>query len=238
MSASSIRRRIRRAAGGLMAAGAVVAGAVVAWAGLGPVASASATTSAGDWYGYAVTGATYTSTTADWTVPTVSCAAAGAYVAIWTGLDGYSSDTTEQVGTEAYCAGPTPEYFGWYELYPADPVEFSKTLKPGDSLQASVTYKSPDFTLTLRDVTRGWTQTATKALSGAARSSAETVVEVPSTSPFTCPASTLAAFTGDTVDGSPLGSLHPVKVTGANPDIIVSAVDGESFTVSCRLSPG
>jgi hypothetical protein len=231
MSASSIRRRTWRAAGGLMAAGVMAA-----WAVLGPAGAASATTYAGDWYGYAVTGATYTSTTADWTVPTVSCTTSGTYVAIWTGLDGYSSDTAEQIGAEVYCAGTTAEYYGWYELYPADPVEFSKTLKPGDSLQASVTYKSPDFTLTLRDVTQGWTQTATKAVSGAARSSAETVVQVPSTTP-TCPAHTLAAFTGDTVDGSPLGSLHPVEGIGGNPDIIVSPVDGETFTVSCRLAP-
>ena len=223
----------------------MAAGVIAAWAVLGPAATAATTTTAttttattttgaGDWYGYAVTGATYTSTTADWTMPAVSCATSGTYVAIWTGLDGYSSDTVEQVGAEAYCAGATPEYFGWYELYPSDPVDFSKPLKAGDSLQASVTYKSQDFTLTLRDVTQGWTQTATKALSGAARSSAETVVEVPDT--FSCPKPvTLANVTGDTVDGSALGSLKPVKVVGGNPNIVVSAVNGKSFTVSCRV---
>jgi hypothetical protein len=44
---------------------------------------------------------------------------------------------------------------------------------------------------------------------------------------------TLAAFTGDTVDGAALGSLSPIKVTGTNPHIIVSAVSGETFNVSC-----
>jgi hypothetical protein len=34
---------------------------------------------------------------------------------------------------------------------------------------------------------------------------------------------TLAAVTGDTVDGAALGSLAPVKVTGGNPHITVSA---------------
>jgi hypothetical protein len=200
--------------------------------GLGGAASA-ATVPGQDWYGYAVTGATYTSTTADWTMPAVTCTASNSYVAIWTGLDGYTSDTVEQVGAEVSCSGKTPEYYGWYELYPADPVEFSSALKPGDKLQASVTYGDSKFTLTLRDATQGWTQTVTKALAGAARSSAETVVQVPDS--FTCPAPlTLAAFTGDTVDGSPLGSLDPVEGTGGDPDIVVSPVSGKSFSVSCK----
>jgi hypothetical protein len=214
---------------GVMAVGVLASGVVV---GLGGAASA-ATVPGPDWYGYAVTGATYTSTTADWTMPAVTCTASNSYVAIWTGLDGYSSDTVEQVGAEVYCSGKTPEYYGWYELYPANSVDFSNTLKPGDKLQASVTYGGSKFTVTLRDVTQGWTQTVTKALAGAARSSAETVVQVPDS--FACPAPlTLAAFTGDTVDGSPLGSLNPVEGTGDDPAIIVSPVSGKSFSVSCK----
>jgi hypothetical protein len=210
---------------------------MAAWAVLGPAGAAFAATPSGEEYGYAVTGATYTSTTADWTMPAMSCTTRGTYVAIWTGLDGYSSDTVEQIGAEAYCSGATPGYFGWYDLYPGAPVDFSKTLKPGDSLQASVTFKSSKFTLTLHDVTQSWTQTVTKTLSGAARSSAETVVQVPGT--FTCPAPlTLADFTGDTVDGSPLGSLHPVKVAGGDPHIVVSPVNGETFTVACQPEAG
>jgi hypothetical protein len=231
---STLRTRIRtwRIAGGLVAAGVIAICAVLGLAG-----PASALTVSGDWYGYVVTGATYTSTTADWTMPAVSCATSGTYVSIWTGLDGYSSASVEQIGAAAYCSGNTPEYYGWYELYPGAAADFSQTLKAGDSLQASVAYASSKFTLTLRDVTRGWTQTVTKALSGAARSSAETVVQVPST--FTCPKPlTLAAFTGDTVDGSPLGSLHPVEGTGGNPDIVVSPVSGKTFTVSCRPAAG
>ena len=214
-----------------------MAAAATAWAVLGLAGAASAATLPSGWYGYAVTGATYTSTTADWTMPAVSCTTSGTYVAIWTGLDGYSSPTVEQIGAEAYCSGATPEYFGWYDLYPSPPVDFSKTLRPGDALQASVTYQSSKFTLTLRDVTQGWTQTVTKSLSGAARSSAETVVEAPST--LACPPPvTLANVTGDTVDGSPLGSLHPVKVTGGDPHIVVSPVNGEKFNVTCQLTPG
>ena len=195
-------------------------------------ASAAVVPSTG-WYGYAVTGSTYTSTTADWTMPTLACVTQGAYVSIWTGLDGYSSDTVEQVGAEAYCSGGTAYYFGWYDFYPAAPVDFSNTLKPGDHLDAAVTYDgTQEFTVTLSDVTQGWSHTVNKSLAGAARSSAETVVEVPAN--LSCaPAQTLAAFTGDTVDGSPLGSQDPVKVTGTDPHIIVSAVSGKTFSVTC-----
>jgi hypothetical protein len=57
-------------------------------------------------------------------------------------------------------------------------------------------------------------------------------VEVPAS--YTCATrQTLAAVTGDTVDGTALGSLAPVKVTGGNPHITVSAVSGKTFTVSC-----
>lgn len=185
------------------------------------------------WYGYVVTGSTYTSTTADWTMPSLACVTNDAYVAIWTGLDGYSSDTAEQVGAEAYCSGGTAYYFGWYDLYPAAPVDFSSTLKPGDRLEAAVTYDgAQEFTVMLSDVTRGWSHTVNQSLAAAARTSAETVVEVPAD--LSCaPAQTLAAFTGDTVNGSPLGSQDPVKVTGTNPHIIVSAVSGKTFSVTC-----
>src|SRR5580704_8375386 len=106
--------------------------AIAAAAVLGLLTPASAAVAPPGWYGYAVTGSTYTSTTADWTMPSLSCATQGAYVSIWTGLDGYSSDTVEQVGAEAYCSGDSPEYFGWYELYPGAAVDFSQTLKAGD----------------------------------------------------------------------------------------------------------
>jgi Peptidase A4 family len=200
---------------------------------LAPASASAAGVPSPGWYGYAVTGSTYTSTTADWTMPSLACTTQGAYVAIWTGLDGYSSDTAEQVGAEAYCSGGTASYFGWYDLYPAAPVDFGSALKPGDRLQASVAYDgAQEFTLTLHDVTRGWSHTVNQSLAGTARSSAETVVQVPAS--LSCaPTQTLAAFTGDTVDGSPLGSLDPVKVTGSNPHISVSAVNGEEFSVTC-----
>jgi hypothetical protein len=45
---------------------------------------------------------------------------------------------------------------------------------------------------------------------------------------------TLAAVTGDTVDGTALGSLAPVKVTGGNPHITVSSVSGKTSRCPAR----
>jgi hypothetical protein len=198
-------------------------------------ASASPQATAEGYYGYTVTGSTYTSSTADWTMPSYACGAKtdNTYLAIWTGLDGFTSATVEQVGAEAYCASGTVEYFGWYDLYPAAPVDFSNTLSAGDKLDASVTYDgSSKFTLTLDDVTAGWDKTVTATLAGAARSSAETIVEAPNTLSCT-PTQTLASFTDDTVDGTPLGSLDPTLVSGGDPDITVSAVSAKTFKVTC-----
>ena len=198
-------------------------------------ASASPLATAEGYYGYTVTGSTYTSSTADWTMPSYTCGAktSNTYLAIWTGLDGFTSATVEQVGAEAYCLSGTAEYFGWYDLYPAAPVDFSNTLSAGDKLEASVTYDgSSKFTLTLDDVTAGWDKTVTATLGGAERSSAETVVAAPDT--LSCsPAKTLASFTGDTVDGTALGSLDPTLLSGGDPDITVSAVSGKTFKVTC-----
>jgi hypothetical protein len=205
---------------------------------LGFAGRASAQATSLSWYGYVVTGSTYTSTTADWTMPSLTCNSEDndEYVAIWTGLDGYSSPTTEQIGALAECSDGTAEYFGWYEIYPGPVEDFDNTLKPGDDLDASVTYDgSSKFTLTLRDTTQGWDASTTQTESAADRSSAETVVEAPST--LSCvPAETLADFTDDTVDGTALGDLNPVEVTGSDPDITVSPVSGKSFSVTCKGS--
>jgi hypothetical protein len=185
-------------------------------------------------YGYYVTGSSYTSTTADWTMPSLTCGATSTNsVAIWTGLDGITSATVEQIGADVECVSGKAEYSGWYDLYPAAPIDFSNTLKAGDGLDASVTYDgSSKFTLTLDDVTAGWDKTVTGTVSGAARSSAETIVEAPNTLACT-PTKTLASFTGDTVDGTALGSLHPSLITGGDPDITVSSVSGKTFSVTC-----
>jgi hypothetical protein len=139
-----------------------------------------------NWSGYAGTTGTYNSVSATWTQPKGTCTSGDQYSAFWVGLDGYSSSTVEQTGTEVDCIGRTAEYYAWYEAYPAASMEYStKTypVKAGDVFNALVTYSTTnsDFVLTLTDTseTPNWTATTTVTVANAQRSSAEVIAEAP-----------------------------------------------------------
>jgi hypothetical protein len=133
-----------------------------------------------NWSGYAGTTGTYTSVSASWTQPTGTCSSGDQYAAFWVGLDGYSSSTVEQTGSEVDCVGRTAEYYAWYEAYPAASQNYSNTVRPGDHFNASVTYSGSNrFSLYIADTTRGWSHTTSVTVRGAARSSAEVIIEAP-----------------------------------------------------------
>src|SRR5215472_3488086 len=63
-----------------------------------------------NWSGYAVTGAkgSVSDVTGSWIVPTMDCSTTPTgYSAMWVGIDGYSSNTVEQIGTESDCVNGT-----------------------------------------------------------------------------------------------------------------------------------
>ena len=206
--------------------------------------TSSASRSAGNatstnWSGYAATGSTYTSVSASWTEPTATCHSGSQYSSFWVGLDGDGSNSVEQTGSEADCQGSTPQYYSWYEMYPAAPVNFSNPVSPGDQFTGSVTYNGgSSFTLKLSDTTKGWSQTVNQSLPGAARASAEVIVEAPSSVSGVLPLADFGKvnFSGSTVDGSQLSSLNPTEITmvsrnGTQEDS-VSALSGGSFGVT------
>ncbi len=98
---------------------------------LGRVGSRNAVGST-NWSGYAATGANgaFSSVSASWVEPTGHCSSGHQYSSFWVGLDGFSSGTVEQTGSEVDCSGSTPVYYSWYEMYPAFPVNFSNTVRP------------------------------------------------------------------------------------------------------------
>ena len=198
------------------------------------------TTTSTNWSGYAATGSNFTSVASSWTEPTGTCNTSGAqYSSFWVGLDGYNSNSVEQTGTDTDCSGRTPQYYAWYEMYPAPSYEINHIVRPGDKISASVTYAgSSSFTLTISDSTQGWTYTTSKRLSGAARSSAEVIAEAPccTSSGGTLPLADFGTvnFTGSTSNGSTLSSFNPVGITmvsasGKQEDSI-SALSGGSFS--------
>ncbi len=201
----------------------------------------NATTST-NWSGYAATSGTFTSISSSWTEPTGTCSPGDQYSSFWVGLDGYNSNSVEQTGSEVDCAGRTPQYYAWYEMYPAYPVNFSNTVRPGDHFTGSVTYiGSSRFTLKLSDSTEGWSHTVTKTLSGAARSSAEVIAEAPccTASGGILPLADFGKvyFTGAKANGSPIGNFNPVGINmvsanGVQEDSISSLTSGENFSAT------
>jgi hypothetical protein len=153
-------------------------------ANLGPMIVAATTSEESlNWGGYAATGSGFTAVSGSWTQPSVTCSSTGTrYVAIWIGMDGFSSKTVEQTGTAVQCANGKAIYWAWYEFYPKVSVAIGSILvNPGDTFTAKVTYSSATgkFTTTITDTTTGKTFSAHSAVTGAKRSSAEWIVERP-----------------------------------------------------------
>jgi hypothetical protein len=145
-----------------------------------------------NWSGYAVVAnrGAVSAVSGSWVVPAVS-GKGNAFSSAWVGIDGDGSGTVEQIGTDSDVSHGTPTYYAWYEMYPAPLVSVSLTIHASDTVSASVTYKSGQFTLQLSDVTTGESFSVSQKDSRARRSSADWVQEAPSAGGF---ALTLANF--------------------------------------------
>lgn len=175
-------------------------------------------TTSSNWAGYAVTGGPFTSVSASWKQPAVTCAAGEtSYSSFWVGLDGDTSNTVEQIGTDSDCLNGAPTYYAWYELYPKSSAELAVPVAAGDSVSASVsTDGSGTFTLTI-DV-NGSSDTVTGRIPHASLSSAEVIAEAPSSNHGPNGELGLSdfgtvSFTGATVDGQSLGQQSPDEIT-------------------------
>jgi hypothetical protein len=147
------------------------------------VATGTSTATSTNWSGYASTGTTFSGVKGTWTQPASTCpSATRQYAAFWVGIDGYSSDSVEQTGTDSDCDGVNkPSYYAWYEMYPSPSKEITSVpIAPGNVITAKVVSSGTSFTLTLINDTTGKSFTTTKTLSGAAESSAEWIAEAPS----------------------------------------------------------
>jgi hypothetical protein len=199
-----------------------------------------------NWSGYESTGGTYTSVSASWTQPTVTCSGSTATqsAAFWVGLDGAAgSQTLEQIGTGADCNDGTADYYGWFEMLPAQPsqITFSNTVAPGDAMSASVVTNGDGvFTLTLSDSTQGWTRTTQQTSANAQPSSAEVIAEAPTitatNTEFPLANFGTVNFTGADITGQPLDRASTTGlalVSGGTTEAAPSTItNGDSFSVS------
>jgi peptidase A4-like protein len=152
-----------------------------------------------NWSGYAVEDASpFTEVLGSWVQPAATCneLAGSTYAAFWAGIDGYTSSSVEQLGTDSDCTGRnSPSYYAWWEMYPADSVDISTSqypVKPGDTLTASVTVSSDNYTLSLKS-SEGWTFSTTQSGSYA-QSSAELIAEAPDICSVVCTNAKLTDF--------------------------------------------
>lgn len=188
------------------------------------------------WGGYAITGPRFTSVSGSWTVPSLNCSSTrNSSVSPWIGIDGWSSDTVEQIGFDQDCENGVAAYYPWVEMYPADSNYFTETIKAGDHITASVSVSGTSWTLTEKDTTRGWSKTFHESGSDD-QSSAEAIVEdlgdgIQPVAPFGS-----VTFTGLTANGQPFasaGSVNSTNVERGNTLLTEnSALSGGTFKLS------
>jgi Peptidase A4 family len=137
-----------------------------------------------NWSGYAVTGAggSVTDVKASWVVPAIqgTCPSQTQYASFWVGIDGYSSSTVEQIGTDSDCSNGSPSYYAWYEFYPKFPYTVFN-VSPGDIISAEVSYSGGKFTVSITDTNpqtkthQSWSTSEKEP--NAKRTSAEWIIE-------------------------------------------------------------
>jgi hypothetical protein len=197
-----------------------------------------------NWSGYSAINGHYTSVSATWTQPTASCTSQTTYSSFWVGLDGDGSNTVEQTGTDADCSGGSPQYYAWYEMYPKFPVNLSLTVRPGNSMSASVTTSGNGrFVLTIRNNSTGQSFSTTQTLKRASLASAEAIAEAPSGSGGVLPLTNFgtASFSAVTVNNQAIGNFNPDRIdmvtSGGVTKASTSALSGgNSFSVAWKHS--
>jgi hypothetical protein len=144
-----------------------------------------------------------------WTVPTAAKSSKYTYSSAWVGIDGYSDNTVEQIGTEQDGTPRGGSYYAWFEMYPNYSYEIvGFPVVPGDEITAQVqclgseliVVKDPSerknrdreagkknigrvvqtFQLTIANVTEDVAFTISEQTQGAELQSAEWIMEAPS----------------------------------------------------------
>jgi hypothetical protein len=191
-----------------------------------------------NWSGYAddnTAGNTYTSLAANWTEPTGTCTSNRQSLAVfWVGIDGFTSGTVEQDGTLIECERRTAFYFTWWEMYPTNSIQVvGSSVRPGDSITASVVRSGSSYTLEVTDSTSPANSfTTTQSCSTCANSSAEWIAEAPSNSSGVLP---LTDFGTWTASGATVTSGSTSGVISTFPDDELTMVDSSGLV---KAQPG
>jgi len=142
-----------------------------------------------NWSGYAVqtdlsapANGAVTDVEGTWVVPdVVASTSPTTYSSAWVGIDGYSDNTVEQLGTDQDWYKGKPSYYAWFEMYPKGSFLIKNfPVNPGDTISAEVkTSNGNSFTLSIANLTRNVRYSTTQRCNKAQCSSAEWVMEAP-----------------------------------------------------------
>ena len=183
----------------------------------GPRHAGVGRSTSGNWSGYSATGGGATHVIGSWTQPRVQKCAAGetSWSSPWVGIDGDTSNTVEQIGTDSDCQNGVPYYYAWYEMYPKQLVKIAIPVSPGDNFTGEVTYTSSGtflLTLTNNTVTSSKPFSTTQTSKKARLASVEWIMEGPTSGTLTNFGTVSFTNASGTINGqtASLGSLSPL----------------------------
>jgi hypothetical protein len=207
---------------------------------------ANSSSTSTNWSGYDITGSGATHVIGTWTQPSVTCSAGeNSWSSPWVGLDGDTSNTVEQTGTDSDCSGGKPTFYAWYEMYPKGTVQItSLRVQPGDSFTGEVTYSSGTFTLSLTNNTTGQHFSTAIASKRASLASAEWIMEGPSKGTlsnfgqvsFSGASATINGQTGSLSSFANPNAITMVTSSGASRAVPSSISGQSSFSVAWQHS--
>lgn len=158
-----------------------------------------------------------TSVSGNWVCPTLLSTPDNSYSAFWVGIDGYSSQTVEQIGTAHnwVTGGTGQQNYAWFEMYPGGAYQIvGFPCNPGDVMNGKVTYSGNNvFQLILTNQTRHVyviIPSSYTKLVGAKRSSAEWIAEAPSLGNSVVPLSNFQTDTFSACSATINGKTGPI----------------------------
>ena len=203
-----------------------------------------------NWSGYAVTGpkGSVSDVKGSWVVPTIqgACPSTGQYASFWVGIDGYSSNTVEQVGTDSDCQNGEPVYYAWFEFYPHPSFTVdSVPISPGNIVSAEVKSSAKGtFTVTLTNVSTGKSFSTSGKVASAEQTSAEWIAEAPYSGGVLPLADLNSVFLGLDYTGQTSscfatigGTTGPIGLPAFNSNADAITMDTSGGTVKAMPSP-
>jgi hypothetical protein len=197
-----------------------------------------------NWSGYATFGGgnNFTDVKGNWIQPTAHCNTRGnRYSSFWVGIDGYTSNSVQQIGTEANCNGRNrPDYYAWWEMYPDPSNRIGLAVHPGDSISAEVSVSGNTYTLFIKNNSTGQSF-STQQNTTASDANAEWVAEAPSICLAACKVAKLTNFGTVNFSGSfTTGNGHTGSISDAawsNDKITMTTATGRVKAQPSALSP-